>query len=455
MPTLEEQLAESFARMMEEDCEDSPEPPCPPEEPVDTSPIYNPPPPPMYTKEGVLARLPTQKFRTKGLNFPKFTGNSVMFCLNCVPGDVKPLGLNWGALKWLQHEFYAKLKNVKYFCMSGEYSAPPDPSAEGYEHAPWHDVYPEGRPHLQGFIQMKRGKNISSLSLLRLFQPSDPALLQIVKARDSATKCVHYVSKPHDGCDCDHCAKARRCKPNWANFIGSGTPPAGQGRKFVQMCTDIKAGASRNDIYDKYTGLVCRYTQGVGHLIKHYQDRAAIQQMKDDVPNIQLRPWQVKLIPQLYCPRTHRRIWWIYSYKLNTGKTMFMKYLTKIGFSRLKDVYSRKDIISMYDGEDIIHFNFGVNYDHESDSYKRLLDVMENLSDGDIACSGKYGGRRTAINAHVVVTANVPPPARWLDVEESRCLDSTICLDPPSYKRKLEVNPEFPPFGSAAKKPRR
>lgn len=461
MPTLSEQLSASFARMMEEDLQRAPEPPepTPPEPPVDMSLIRNPPPPKLYTKEGVITRLPTEKFKTKGLKFPKFQGTALMFCLNCVPGNVRPLALQWSALRWLQHEFYSKIKNVKYFCMSGEYSQPPDPNAEGYEHAPWHDTYPEGRPHIQGFIQAVRGKKISSTSLLKLFQPSDPSLLQVVKARDSPTKCVHYVSKPHDGCDCAHCNKARRSKPNWAKFIGSGTAPAGQGRKFVQMCTDIKAGVSRNDIYDKYTGLVCRYTQGVGHLIKHYQDRAAIEQMKKEVPNILLRPWQVKLIPQLFCPRIHRRIWWIYSYKLHTGKTIFMQYLTKIGFNVLTNVFSYKDLISMWDHQHIIHFNFGKNHDHTSESHQKLLTTIEDLSDGGIKCCGKYNGRTTAILAHIVVTANVPPPAHWFDETDdgSRCIDSTICLDPVGLKRKLECNPEngrMGPFGRPAKKPR-
>lgn len=451
MPTLNDQLDAAFAQMLAEDAEDGGGPPQPPKE-LDT-PAVNPVIQ-VIPKCQVLARLPLPKMKTKGINYPKFTANSVMFCIDCEPGNHKSLAFVWAALKWLQHEYYSKIKNVKCFCLQGEYSAPPDPKAEGFIPALWHEVYPEGRPHIQGFIQMKRGSKLSSLALLKLIQPSKNCLLQIVKARASAVKCVHYCSKPEDGCDCDDCLKARRCKPNWAPFILSGTAPAGQGRKFVQMCEDIKSGASRNDIYDNYTGLTCRYMNNINGLINHYHDRAAIKEMHAEVPNIQLRPWELKLIPQLWCPRVHRQIWWIYSYKLNTGKTIFMQYLGKIGFDVLKNVYSYKDLVSMFDHEQIIHFNFGIEYDHNSDSHKRLLTTIEDLSDGGIACSGKYGGRKTAIRSHVVVTANVPPPARWMNLEESRCLDSCICLDPPGYKRKLEMNPEMGPFGSAPKKAR-
>lgn len=360
----------------------------------------------------VMPYTPAPKISTKGINFPKFSASSIMFC---VDGPPEFLFLTIKKFQWWQHQFYSKIKNVKCMVIQGEYAE-------------------NGRPHLQCFIQAKRPRQITSLAIYKMIQPLVDHGLQCTKCK-SPKDAWHYCTKPHDGCDCEHCVKARLCKPNWFPPVCSGEAPVGQGKKFARMIKDIQKGATTNELFDEYAGLICRYPAGFDKIVRHYKSREAKAKfIRYNTPKFTLKPWEMMITTKLFLPKGPREIHWAWSKSLATGKSTFLTWLA-CQFDVLPQIFSYKDLVSMYKGEQVLTFNFSLNYPHfEEDGitpttqYKRALELIENVDDGGCKASGKYAGTKVWMKPHIVVCANVPPPARWIDPKEGRVIE--YCLDP-------------------------
>lgn len=387
----------------------------------------------IYSKEQALI-FSKIKVKTKGVNLPKLKANSVMFSIEGPDGPDKIpfLSSRYCAFKWLQHEFYGKVKNVKYLILQGEFSEPSD-------------NYPTGRAHLQCYLQMKRGTKISAMAVYKLFALESAAQLQIIKAF-SPVDAAHYCSKPHNGCDCEHCHKARKCTPNWAPWIHAGDPPTGQGKKFDRLITMIQQGSGKNTIYDQFGGLVCRYSSGINGYLNHYRER----RMQDNYrcPQIELQPWMTRILFQLWLPRPPRFGIWIWSNKKNTYKTCFAVHWLAYHFRILRNIWNRKDFINMWSQKDyhLGIFNFPKNTDPYSEDYQRKLTILEDLIDGGRMDTGKYNGASIDMQGYIIITANVPPPAEWTGKDGH--LKMVINTDP---VEKMEVDAPAPIFGNKRK----
>lgn len=375
------------------------------------------------TEVGEYKKIP---FKTKGINFPKFEAFKIMFVIE---GTNQELALWYSKFKWWQHKFYNK-KTVQFMGMQGEFSSPsPD--------------FPQGRPHIQGAIIMKRGRKISSIAILKMFQPEKLEQVQLQIGYGLGSDIIHYISKPHDLCDCKHCTKARLCKPNWAPYIMSGIAPVGQGNKFAQLKMDVQSGAKRGQIIENHMGLYLRYGNNIDKIIEHYQLKNKMESCQNPMQAWDPKIWMIIEAAKTFLPKKKRTVVWIWSYKLKTCKTSYIHWLIWLhGFSCIPDVWSFKDIISMYRNENLLTFNFPKHTDWESDETKRKLTLIERMDDGYFMATGKYQGKRAIMDSHIIVTANNPPPECWApDDPDTRV--TVIHLDPPA-KRIMKLNQPRP-----------
>lgn len=272
-------------------------------------------------------------------NFPRFEGKSMMFVIWSTPELMQDL---YETMRGTQQEFWSNHKNFQGSLMQGEYSE-------------------KGLAHLQGVVNFKT--KTRSTAIWNKFAPylTRDFGLQVEKTM-SRKDAWHYCAKPHNTCECENCEKARKCKPNWTLAIQCGNAPVGQGKKFAEFERAIKENPTKKVMIEDFGALYCRYSKGMDDIRQYYQFRKAANEYKvnglEFLNNYQL----AECINVVYNsnPSQNRDITWIWSSKLNTGKTLmanFMKML--IGFDKCIDgVKSLKHFINAYEGETFAHFNF-------------------------------------------------------------------------------------------------
>lgn len=158
-----------------------------------------------------------------------------------------------------------------------------------------------------------------------------------------------------------------------------------------------------------------RYHKG---LISYSQ---VMQKIEIEKPEIELFPWQQEVLQILEGPVIHRKIYWIWSYNPEAGKTTFSHYVAAhFGLDVfLKGTFEFKELLYLYQKHKIIWFNIP----RETPVDARLSSILEDLSDGGIHNSTKYEPVVKYIKAHIVVTCNRPPPNNRLP---NRCVEFNV-----------------------------
>lgn len=143
--------------------------------------------------------------------------------------------------------------------------------------------------------------------------------------------------------------------------------------------------------------------------------------------NITLRDWQRDLKHRLEQEPERRRIWWIWSEASGTGKTTFIDHLATdwdnplLGHRVLVGAWSLPNVLYQYDEgfHTVIAFNIprqdaeqreGARADQLATEMDRYWSTLERFSDGGAMLSTKYEAVTKYVWAHIVVTANIPPP---------------------------------------------
>lgn len=338
--------------------------------------------------------------------FPRFEAKSIMFV---ILSTIELMEALYEAMRGMQQEFWADIKSFQGSMCQGEFSK-------------------TGMAHLQGVVNFKT--TVKSTALFNKFAPYLQVAfgLQVEKA-NSRKDAWHYCSKPHNMCSCHNCEKARKCKPNWTLPAICGNEPVGRGQKFVEFERAIKVNPTKKVMIEEFGSLYCRYSKGMNDIRQYYQFKKAAAEYKvrglDFLDCYQL----AESINVAYNsdPSRNRDITWIWSSRLNTGKTVmanFMKML--IGFDKCIDgIKSLKHYITAYEGEVFTHFNFEKKGPPSADALK----VIESCDDGGFRQGAMYKAPKKVIATKVVVTANHPPPYMWIDPAQKRVCRE-IRLDP-------------------------
>lgn len=354
--------------------------------------------------------------------FPRFESSSFMFV---VWSDVTRMTSLLEKMRVEQHTFWKTAPHFKCSLVQGEFS-------------------PENKPHLQGVVQFKN--KTQTTALYKIFAPYLPNSFGLQVAKTGKLKAAwHYCAKPHNGCDCEHCEKARKCKENWAPPVQCGEAPVGQGKKFEKFRKAMEKNPTKKVMIEGHLDLYCRYGNNMEKVMEYYQEKQTIESYRVKPEALEkLSNYQLGLCINEAYNTPHevnpRDIFWLWSRKLGTGKTLmmsFIKYL--VGIDKCMDgMKSYRHCMNAYNNERVVHFNFANGEEPE----QRDLNLIENMDDGGFRQPPMYRSKKKVVRCKVYVTANVPPPPHWCaDRGTEARISSNICLDPPGFEYR---DPDMP-----------
>jgi len=155
-----------------------------------------------------------------------------------------------------------------------------------------------------------------------------------------------------------------------------------------------------NDIYDDPESLevVAKYPRFARQL--YNRTRPPPPQLE-----LELRPWQNRLVELLDGSPVKRRIIWVWSLASSTGKSTMLDYMISRKEVLVVQSSNINDVMYAYDEHDIIWYNVPRSTPLDA----KFSSMLETLSDGGMIPSNKYESCNKRVNAHIVVTCNRAP----------------------------------------------
>jgi len=350
-------------------------------------------------------------------NFPDYFAKAHMFVIWSTQELMVKL---LDTMRGEQQEFWKSMKNFKGSMVQGEYSQ-------------------KNLAHLQGVVYFKT--SIRSRAIFKIFAPYLHAAfgLQVTKAK-SLPDAWHYCSKPHNNCECEHCEKARKCLPNWSDKYLCGLEPVGRGKKFAQFEKAMIEKPTKTNMIENYGSLYYRYHQGMDKIRKHYAFKKNCAEYTVKGLGF-LSNFQIALVIDMVFnvdPKENRSIYWLWSDKLKTGKTLMGNFARLLlGCENCMDgIRSYKHFVHSYDGETFTHFNFAKH----TPPLTRNLEMLEMVDDGGCKQAPHYEGEKKFLYTRTLVTANVPPPNIWVTGEGQRI---KVCVRMRENKDAPHSTPEY------------
>lgn len=115
----------------------------------------------------------------------------------------------------------------------------------------------KGTPHFQGYVLWARKKTLAGCKKIHKTCHWEPRYGTHEQAR-------HYCMKPHDGCACEHCEKARIGFPRLEGPWEVGDAPKPGERKDLELIKkDIKDGKSWYELWETNFNTMLRYHRGL------------------------------------------------------------------------------------------------------------------------------------------------------------------------------------------------
>lgn len=267
-----------------------------------------------------------------------------------------------------------------------------------------------GKLHFQGFVALK--------SRMRFAQVQDifgsTSRVHLERMRGQVKDQRAYCHKES--------SRVPESDGGWRMEYGA-EPESSQGKRSdLEMIRDlVKDGKTNLEIIDIVPGAL-RYVKEMDY---YRRARSELEEKKTE--EIELRGWQLQVLEILKQEPVTRRILWIWSPHSGVGKTTFLRYLmAKRVISAAIGDKNLSNFMMAYNGEPVIWFDFS-----RSDPLDATAtDVLEKLSNGGYAFSGKYNSCKKWVSAHIVVTTNREPPRDRLP---KRILSWQIHLDGESF----------------------
>lgn len=237
---------------------------------------------------------------------------------------------------------------------------------------------------------------------------------------------VHYCSKPCPDVNCTKagCVEVRSGVSRVLSHGEWGTPPEQGARSDLGEIYDtlVKKRSWKQVLRDpQLAPKVARVHNWARQVVE------ANAGPEDEIPAPtyeELWPWQKDLVDILKNERPQqRRVFWVYSTELRTGKTSFVKHLLKY----MDAFYSAVDptipnqllgrILQTYEYQRImvleISWSAGDLLQREVNTLNNLTDALENLSDAK-PVGGNFGqSTPKMVFAHIVVVTNMVPMQGW------------------------------------------
>ncbi len=241
------------------------------------------------------------------------------------------------------------------------------------------EVGENGTEHFQGYVQWGAQKTFQA-TVGEL--PGNP---HVGERHATHEKARHYVLKPHEGCNCEHCVKARGL-PNRGRLEGgltveAGDPIVGQGERteIQAVMTRVREGATDREIAEEFAGSWVRYHRA----FERY--RAILQPVERD--------W-ITHTTVLWGPpgtgKTHR------AHELAGAGAYWVTYGTNAGAPQYYDGY---------DGQECVVFDEFFGQIRKQEMCKLLDRYPCNVP--------TRGGQSPWLAKRVIITSNVCPEEWW------------------------------------------
>jgi len=178
-----------------------------------------------------------------------------------------------------------------------------------------------GRLHFQTFIQFKN-KTRTPTKLV------NETKVNFIGANGTASQNRHYCSKPHDGCSCKHCVKARNDPPPTGFSEFGNIVLNGQRSDLIAIKRRIDEGATWRDLRDDDTtfATLAKHHKFVKDILREKAEERSLERVRTDLKEAVLLPWQQTLHDQLLVKPDDRTVHWVYDADGNLGKSWFCKW---------------------------------------------------------------------------------------------------------------------------------
>jgi len=242
--------------------------------------------------------------------------------------------------------------------------------------------------HLQGFVVFKTKKTFTAVK--KFFDSKD---LHVEQMKGSIQQSIDYCSKSETKIGDYYSTK--------------GEPPVSKSGARTDI-EEVKIAIesrkfSWEQIFTNHFKVCIKYRAS----LQEYYRLKNVPEVKE--PSIILRPYQNVLLAAFKNSPQERRIFWCWSEASKTGKTTFCKYVcSKYKCLKIPFNTSLDNIIYQYNSHSVIWFE--VSRSFLKTEFDVFVGLLESLSDGGLFTSAKYEGNTKNICAHIVVTANQPPP---------------------------------------------
>jgi len=257
------------------------------------------------------------------------------------------------------------------------------------------EVGESGTPHLQGYIEFKSAVAFGAVKTLL----GDNSV-HLEGRRGTRKEARDYCMKP----------ESRYADPI---EFGTWTGESDQGARVDLNDARLRIQAKRswNEVLNdpELCNVLARHPRWVREV---YDAR----EIDVPAPDITLRTWQTQVLDMLDEEPVKRRVIWIWSDESGTGKTTFFDFCSA-RFNVLPATDFTNTLYA-YDGQRIIWFDLTRAQSTDYSPYH----AIEKFSNCTFHLSTKYTSTRKYVNAHVVVTANIPPdhirlPNRCIEIK--------------------------------------
>lgn len=253
----------------------------------------------------------------------------------------------------------------------------------------------QGRLHLQAFMQLRTATRFQTIHNWGGLWSN----CHLEARKGPVEAAINYCKKDGDFKEIGTCQ----------------TKPQGKRSDLIAVQQAIQEGMDWQELCETYFSECARYGKFFQTILGEKKQTTALEALKQELQNSQLRPWQQELKLKVEQEPDRRQILWYWDSKGNTGKSWMAKYLMAFSNALILESGRKMDLAYIFQNHlnPVVIFDLARTTAPDPEARSSPLDViyslMENLKNGYLI-STKYESKRVLFNVpHVIVFANYEP----------------------------------------------
>jgi len=284
------------------------------------------------------------------------------------------------------------------------------------------EVGESGTPHLQGYIQLKKGMRITEVNvakrLKKLFEKQPAVFIAKGTVEQNQTYCSKQASEEEDDEKYFEWGEAR------------GKKTQGTRSDIAKFKDAVVEGKDDLTLAEEFPGEFMKYYKAADRLRKSLKKAQGETAMKEAYKNVTLRDWQEKLVKHVE-EQNDRQVTWVIDPKGNSGKSWLANWLYVHKGAFIVDGGKQADIAHAYDCQEWVVFD----YTRSQEEYINYQ-VIESFKNGRIF-SPKYDSAMKIFKpAKLIVFANWAPDYKALSEDRWDIMDMSAETDEAKYIRE-------------------